>query len=297
MTPAPHLGPVAVNARPRTRRLFYRRFVPILIAHLGALSAPFLFSPSALLVMLLAFVLTGLGVTVGLHRLLTHRSFRTYRLVRRAIATLGALAFQGGVITWVATHRMHHAFSDTHEDPHSPTRGFWWGHMLWEASYDERVANPELMMRWVKDLRKDRYLRFLERCEIPLQIAFFGLLYAAGEWFAPGLGLSWAVYGVFLRVALVQQVTWMVNSFSHKWGYRNDSTDDTSTNNWFVAILTFGEGWHNNHHAMPSSATFQRRWFEIDLGYMAIRALSAFGLAWALVTPRGSAVIATKESQ
>ncbi len=265
--------------------LFQKRILPITLTYSGLVLAPGCFSFSGVVVAVLLLILTGLGVTVGLHRLLTHRSFSTYRWLERTLATLGALAFQGGVVDWVAIHRMHHAHSDTDGDPHTPKDSFWRGHFLWLFRFDPRVADDGLKTRYIRDLRNDPYMTFLENWSIGLQGFLFVVLYLAGTFAAPDRGLSWAVYGVFVRVAVLQQIAWLVNSVSHKWGYRTFPTRDQSVNCWWLTLPALGEGWHNNHHAFPKSARFGLRWYELDLGFLAIRLLQALHLAWDVVTP------------
>jgi sn-1 stearoyl-lipid 9-desaturase len=265
--------------------LFKKRILPIALTYSGLLLAPLCFSISGALVAFLLLVLTGLGVTVGLHRLLTHRSFSTYRWVARTLATLGALAFQGGVVDWVAIHRLHHAHTDTDDDPHTPRHSFWRGHFLWLFRYDSRVADDGIKARYVKDLYQDPYMKILEDWSLGLQAFLFFVLFLVGNCAGPGLGLSWAVYGVFVRVAVLQQMAWLVNSVSHKWGYRTFATKDESVNCWWLTLPGLGEGWHNNHHAFPKSARFGLRWYELDIGFVAIRLLRSLHLAWDVVTP------------
>jgi stearoyl-CoA desaturase (delta-9 desaturase) len=259
--------------------------LPIALTYSGLVIAPCCFSISGLVVATLVLIVTGLGVTVGLHRLLAHRSFSTYRWLERTLATLGALAFQGGVVDWVAVHRMHHAYADTDGDPHTPKVSFWRGHFLWLFRYDPRMADPSLRARYIKDLCKDRYIMLLEDRSISLQVLLFLVLYVAGELAGPDLGLSWAVYGVFVRAAALEQIAWLVNSVAHRWGYRTFDTADDSVNCWWLALPSLGEGWHNNHHAFPRSARFGLRWYELDLGFVAIRLLQALHVAWDVVVP------------
>jgi fatty-acid desaturase len=272
---------------PGARRwwLFQKRILPIALTYLGLLLAPWCFSISGVVVAMFLLIATGLGVTVGLHRLLAHRSFSTYGWLERTLATLGALAFQGGVVDWVAIHRLHHAHTDSDGDPHTPKDSFWRGYFLWLFRYDPRVADGSLKARYVKDLCKDPYMTFLEDWSIGLQVLLFVVLYLVGEFVGHNLGLSWAVYGVFVRVAALQQIAWLVNSVSHKWGYRTFATRDQSVNCWWLAYPALGEAWHNNHHAFPKSARFGLRWYELDLGFVAIRLLQSLYLAWDVIAP------------
>lgn len=263
-----------------TAKKSWLRFLRIAFMHLGCLAAPFYFSWSGLILAAIGFQLTGFGVTIGLHRFLTHRSFKTSQFLGRIMATLGALAYQGGVIEWVALHRIHHKHSDKQGDPHTPTKGFWFGHFLWTLFYDERVLDPASRSLYVPDLMQDPYLRFLDRFPTVLQIALATALYIAGNFVEPGLGISWVVYGIFVRFVVVQHVTWLVNSAGHTWGYKNFDNRDESTNCWWVALLALGEGWHNNHHAKPSSANFGYLWYEVDSAFSVIRTLQRCGLVW-----------------
>jgi len=252
--------------------------------HVGALLAPFFFSWSGLVVCGILYVLTGLGITVGYHRLLTHRSFQTPRWLEYLLALFGVLANEGGPLKWVATHRKHHAFADQSADPHSPREGFWWAHMLWWMHRDAVLDDPAQARVNVKDLANDPVYRFLERFQIVPVLALAGLLYFLGEVWG-GVGWSWLIWGMFVRTILVQHSTWLVNSAAHIWGYRNFSTRDTSTNLWWVALLSFGEGWHNNHHAFQRSARHGLRWREFDMSYLLIRLFSLVGLAREIRVP------------
>lgn len=255
------------------------------LIHLGALAAPWTFSWAGLAVaVLLSWVTGSLGVCLGYHRLLTHGSFRTYPLVRRVFACLGTLAGEGPPITWVAMHRKHHQFSDHPGDPHSPRDGAWWSHMFWLFPRPYDPAWAEIRQRYAPDLLKDPFLRFLDRSflawHLGLGLALLGLGWAWGGWW---LGLSLVVWGMFLRLVYVLHVTWLVNSASHIWGYRNYETSDNSRNLWWVGLLAFGEGWHNNHHAFQRCARHGHRWWEVDLTYAVIWGLERLGLAWEVV--------------
>jgi stearoyl-CoA desaturase (delta-9 desaturase) len=250
----------------------------------GALAAPFVFSWSGVAVCLVLYFVTGLGVTVGYHRLLTHRSFQTPRVMEYALAALGGLANQGGPISWVAVHRVHHRHSDDEGDPHSPRDGLWWAHVFWWWPRAPALHQPAAYERHVPDLAGDPVHRMLQRYHIVLPLMLAGLLFALGEAWG-GLGLSWVVWGMFVRTALLYHATWAVNSATHLWGYRNYVTRDRSTNLWWVALLSLGEGWHNNHHAFPRSARHGLRWWEVDVSYGVIYLLSLVGLAWQVRVP------------
>jgi stearoyl-CoA desaturase (delta-9 desaturase) len=217
----------------------------------------------------------GLGICVGYHRLLTHYSFSTSRGMRWLFALLGTLSLQGSPRIWAARHRLHHRDSDGDGDPHSPRHGFWWAHVGWvfvKENYDASAA---------ADLADDPVMRWLDRWHF-VPPSLLGVVLLVAGW-AAGDGVSWLIWGGFVRTALVLHFTWLVNSATHVWGYRGYQTRDDSRNNWWVALLTFGEGWHNNHHAHPKAASHGRRWWELDLAALAIRALALTGLVWNVV--------------
>jgi fatty-acid desaturase len=260
--------------------------------HAGVLAAPFTFSWSGLVVCGILYVLTGLGITLGYHRLLTHRSFQTPQVAEYTLAFLGLLANQGGPLKWVAAHRKHHAFADEDGDPHSPRKGFWWAQLLWWTHYDPILDDPVLGRKNVKDLLRDPVYPFLDRWQIIPPLALAGLMFGLGTlWGGVWSGLSWLVWGMFIRAVLVYHATWLVNSAGHIWGYRNFETRDRSTNLWWVALISFGEGWHNNHHAYQRSARHGLLWWEVDLTYFSILVLSLLGLAKDIhVGPKPAAV-------
>ncbi len=237
---------------------------------------PGMFSWSALAVMLvLTWATAGLGITMGFHRLLTHASFHTWKPVRYLLTMLGCLTLQGSPIQWVGTHRLHHAESDTDHDPHSPRHGFTWAHMLWCM-----VLNPNGndARSAAKDLLRDPGMRWIDRLWIVPTLALGAALYLIGDW-------PWVVWGIGVRTVVVYHGTWFVNSAAHTWGYRNFQTTDNSRNTWWVAILSFGEGWHNNHHAQQRSAAHGMRWFEFDMTWWTIWIMEKLGLAWDVVRP------------
>jgi fatty-acid desaturase len=253
----------------------------LLAIHLVALLAfvPALFSWNAVaLAIVLAYVTGGIGVTLGYHRMLTHRSLQMPKPFEYAVAFLGVLALQGGPIVWVATHRRHHARSDRDGDPHGMDRGFWWAHVGW--LYLPNPARPTIaeQHRLAADLAADPFYRFLDRTAVLWQIALGALVFAVGGW-------SWVVWGIFARLVATYHITWFVNSASHLSGYRSFRTSDRSTNNWWVALLAWGEGWHNNHHAFPFSARHGLRWFEFDLTWLTVRVLRLVGIVRAVKLP------------
>ncbi|HKQ47819.1 MAG TPA: acyl-CoA desaturase [Phycisphaerae bacterium] len=237
-------------------------------------------------------VTTGLGITIGFHRFFTHRAFETTRTVKCLLAIAGSMAVQGPVLEWVATHRRHHQHSDHEEDPHSPHQhgggfwgllsGIWHSHVGWLFE-----PNPPDLMRYVGDFRNDRPIQFINR-----HFTFWvtiGLLLPAllggvltMSWMGALLGFIW---GGLVRVFLVHHITWSINSACHIWGSRPFRSGDQSRNNVIFGLLGWGEGWHNNHHAFPTSARHGLRWWEIDASYLVIRVLKLLGLAWEVRLP------------
>ena len=244
-----------------------------------------------LAIMVVLYAVTGLGVTVGFHRLLTHRAFRTYRPVEYAFAVAGTMSVQGSVLDWVADHRMHHAHADEDGDPHSPhghgdgfvgsLHGLWHGHVGWLFTRGHQADHE----RYAPDLLDDPWMRAIGRG--------FPLIVAAGLALPTGLGyllggtldaaLTALLWGGLVRVFLLHHVTFAINSVCHFFGTRRYETPDESTNVFWLAPLSFGESWHNNHHAFPRSAFHGQRWWELDPGGLAIRALRRLRLAWDLV--------------
>ena len=238
------------------------------------------------------YTITVLGVTVGFHRLFVHRSFETYLPVKVILTALGSMALQGTMIHWVGLHRWHHQHSDNPEDVHSPhhggrgilgfLRGFWHSHIGWAFH-----ADPPGLDRYVQDLQKSPTLRAASSL-FPLW-AILGLVVpaaiggaVAGSWWGAWIGMVW---GGLVRIFLVHHVTWSINSVCHIWGFRPFRSEDESRNNIVLGILAFGEGWHNTHHAFPTSARHGLRWWEFDLSYWVIRGLALVGLTWNLKVP------------
>ena len=247
-----------------------------IIVHLIALLAftPFGFSWSAVAVMLFFHWLTAsIGICLGFHRFLTHRGLDLPQWLAYIVVTCGALACQNGPIKWVAQHRMHHAGSDTEKDPHSAKKSLWWAHMGWMLYFHPVFDNEDVLRNYTKDFSDDKYYNFLEDHFISIQVALGLVLLAIG-------GLPWVIWGIFLRLVFVYHCTWFVNSAAHAFGYKTLKLEnDLSTNCWWVGLLAFGEGWHNNHHAFPKSARHGLRPWEIDITWMAISVLKKIGLA------------------
>jgi sn-1 stearoyl-lipid 9-desaturase len=240
--------------------------------HLVALLAffPQFFSWQAVGVAFFFYWITaGLGITLGFHRLVTHRSFEAPKWLEYFLVFCGTLACQGGPIAWVGLHRIHHKYSDTTPDPHDSNRGFWWSHIGWMLVQNE--ANKDVD-RYTKDIDSDKFYQFCEKYFILIQVALGLILLKFGGW-------DCVIWGIFFRLAFVFHVTWFVNSATHKFGYQSHESKDRSRNCWWVALLTFGEGWHNNHHAYQFSARHGLQWWEIDLTWMTIKFLDIVGLA------------------
>jgi fatty-acid desaturase len=245
----------------------------MVIFHVGALAALFMFDWKALAVTFVLWWIAGsLGVGMGFHRLLTHRGFKTPKLVEYFLTVCGTLSLEGGPIQWVVTHRIHHAHTDAEGDPHTPRDGRWWAHMGWILTGTAQQFDKAVMARYAPDMMKDSVHVWINRLYwLPLVFLGMGLL-AFGGW-------SYLMWGVFFRVTFGLHATWLVNSATHLWGTRRFKTHDDSTNSWWVALLTFGEGWHNNHHAHPRAARHGLTWYEIDVNWYGIRALQLLGLA------------------
>jgi stearoyl-CoA desaturase (delta-9 desaturase) len=264
----------------------------ILGLHAGALLAfvPAYFTWQALAVCVFLHWFTGgIGICMCYHRLLTHRSFATRPAwLEYVLTAIGCAASEGGAIGWVADHRRHHAHSDDEIlDTHSPRRSFAWAHMLWWMTPDITADHtPEYLERWAPDLMKDPAQVWLDKYHFIFPIALGVALYALG-------GMPWLVWGCFVRSVLVLHATWLINSATHVWGYRSHETRDDSTNLWWVAMLTYGEGWHNNHHAFQTSARHGLRWWEIDMTYIAVRLMSLVGMAYAVKLPKVPQTVAT----
>jgi fatty-acid desaturase len=269
----------------RSKVLHWPNILWITWLHVGSIAAFWLISWQGIVLLLFMHWLTGgIGICLGYHRLFTHGSFQTFRPIKWMIAVLGGLAGEGPVTEWVANHRQHHALSDRDGDPHSPRDGGWWSHLLWigyaKSNAEERIH----VRRWAPDLNKDRVIVWIGRLFLPFHFAMAGLLFAVGCWLGGvPLGLSMLLWGSCMRLVCVMHSTWFVNSASHMWGYRNYETTDQSRNSWWVALLTYGEGWHNNHHAYPRMAKHGHKWWEYDITFATIRMMRFLGLAWDVV--------------
>jgi stearoyl-CoA desaturase (delta-9 desaturase) len=249
---------------------------------------------SDLAILAVLYVATGLGITLGFHRMLTHRSFQTSKPVEYALAILGSMAVQGPVMSWVADHRKHHAHTDKDGDPHSPhtghgagggivgaVRGLWYAHMGWLF---DRAGQAD-HTRYARDLYEDRGMRLIHST-FPVWVALgilipFGLGYAIDGTLAGGVAA--AAWGGAARIFLLHHITWSINSVCHFFGTRRFDVDDHSTNVFWLAPLSFGESWHHNHHAFPRSAFHGLRWYEVDPTAVVIRGMRRLGLIWNVV--------------
>ncbi len=259
------------------KKIQYDTLFMVIVLHIGAVVALFYFSWYLLAGTVFVWILgNDLGLAVGFHRLLTHRGFKTPKWVEYTLTILGSLASQGGHIPWIAIHRKHHQFTEKEGDPHSPRHGFFHSHMKWVIYADTSLKTPEFLSKYAPDLLKDPVHRFLNKFWwLPSVILGLTLLYF--------FGLPSVLWVICLRLTLSLHWTWLVNSACHMWGKRPFETDDDSTNNWWVAVVTFGEGWHNNHHAFPTRARHGLDWTEPDPGWMFIWALEKLHLARAVI--------------
>lgn len=277
----------------------------LLGGHLLAFLALFdyFFTYTGLIAMVIGVHVFGQGITIGYHRLLTHRSFKTPRWVEHCFAIIGICCLQDTPVSWVATHRIHHQHSDECEDPHTPLVNFIWGHFGWLVYRNRETQSLDGLRKYARDLLQDPFYMKLERRPF-LQVwiwaahvaVYFlaglagGLIARLGMQESVRLGASLVVWGVIVRTVFVWHITWSVNSLSHLFGYRNYETNENSKNNWVVAMLTVGEGWHNNHHEDPSACTVQHRWWEIDISHYEVQLLRLLGLASDIKPPKSKRV-------
>jgi stearoyl-CoA desaturase (delta-9 desaturase) len=249
----------------------------MLMMHSAALlGAVFCFSWLGLAAAVVLYYISGMfGITIGFHRLLTHRSFKAPLWLQRVLATCGTLALQGGPMQWVARHRMHHAGVDTSDDPHDARQGFWHCHLGWILLDRAQFDSDERHRKFARDIARDPYMNWLSTGfgQLAVQVALQVAIWAT-------LGFEVFVYTFFVRTVALYHATWTVNSLAHMFGYQNFATGDHSRNNWFVALIAFGEGWHNNHHAHQDVCPNGKRWFEFDLSWQMVKLFRLLGLAW-----------------
>ena len=275
--------------------------------HLIALLAfvPWFFSwTGAVLAFLGLYVFGTLGISLCFHRMLTHRGLVSPKWFEHSLAILGLCCVQDTPARWVSMHRRHHEHADEQPDPHSPLAGFFWAHIGWMIFRNRDITRTRVVSRYAKDIVRDPFYAKLEKDFRWVRVVLISwLVFFAGGFLvelalkrsglpAIQFGLSILIWGVFVRTVLVWHITWSVNSVTHLWGYRNYETDESSRNNLIIGFLSNGEGWHNNHHAAPSSARFGRRWWELDATWLTIRLLCALGLARSIVTRPPSLPIA-----
>ncbi|MBL8185750.1 MAG: fatty acid desaturase [Blastocatellia bacterium] len=258
--------------KPKSESINWSTLIFVIVFHLVAVTAFFTFSWSNLAAGLLLWWVAGsLGIGIGYHRLLTHRGFKAPKWLEYTLSVLGTLALQSGPLSWVTTHRIHHAFTDTDKDPHSPRNGAYWSHIGWIFRGTAQLQSWATMQRYCPDFANDRFHQFLNKYYYVSTIIVAGGLFAIGGW-------SMVVWAIFLRTVVGWHFTWLVNSATHLWGSRRFETRDDSRNNALVAAVTWGEGWHNNHHAHPRSAKHGLAWYEFDINWIEIRILEKLGL-------------------
>ncbi|HZQ50565.1 MAG TPA: fatty acid desaturase [Bryobacteraceae bacterium] len=286
---ADQLGSTVYNISDR-EKMNWVTTLTLVVLHIGAIGALFLFNwRAALVALFLYWMATGLGISMGYHRLLTHRSYKVPQALEYFFAICGALTLEGGPIFWVATHRIHHQKSDREGDPHSPRDGAWWAHVGWLLFGEAKHNNTRLMSRYAPDLAKHRFYIWLNNYHwLPLA-ALSVLLFLVG-------GLPMLLWGTCLRVVVGLHATWLVNSATHMWGSRRFATRDDSRNNWWVALITFGEGWHNNHHAHPTSARHGLTWYEFDISWIQIKLLKLLGVAKSIYTAKAENETAKRQA-
>jgi fatty-acid desaturase len=256
----------------RSAGLNWHTFIGVIIFHVLAVAALFTFSWSNLIAALILWWLAGsLGIGIGYHRLLTHRGFKTPKWVEYTLSIFGTLAIQSGPLSWVTTHRIHHAFTETEKDPHSPRSGTYWAHIGWIFRGTSQNQSFATMQRYCPDFANDRFHQIIDKYYYVSSILLAVGLFAIG-------GFSMILWAIFLRTVIGWHFTWLVNSATHLWGTRRFETRDDSRNNGLIAAITWGEGWHNNHHAYPRSARHGLAWYEFDINWIEIKVMEKLGL-------------------
>ena len=258
--------------------------LPFLSVHIGAIYALTISpSPFALFMVFLMYFIRMFGITAGFHRLFSHRSFKTNRAFQFFLAYAATCSAQMGPIWWASHHRHHHKYTEQIEDPHTPTlKGFFWAHVGWIMS----PVNSPTKEEYVGDLMKYPELKWLDKYHYFAPFSLVILLYGLGEFMAVNYaqyntnGMELVLWGFFVSTVLLYHATFMVNSVCHVFGHRTYDTKDGSVNNFLVAILTLGEGWHNNHHAFPNSEKQGHKWYQIDISHYILWSLSKIGVVW-----------------
>jgi len=286
-------------------RILWEYLVAVIVFHLLIPVAflPYFFTWWGVLFLPIGnYLFTSMGIGAGYHRLLTHRGFTCPKWLEYTLTTLGVCSFQDSPARWVLVHRVHHQHSDHRPDPHTPRVSCFWAHMGWLFIDNRDLSTGAAYDRYARDIMRDPYYLWLQRGinwvgVYVLHAVAIVLLGAAVGWLATGtwagtlqVAAQFAMWGVIMRTVFTWHVTWGINSFSHMWGYRNYETREDSRNNWLFALLTNGEGWHNNHHADPRSAKHGHRWWEIDLTYLTLLGLERIGLVKNLVRPNRAAL-------
>lgn len=256
----------------KSEQIQWNTAIVVTIFHIMAGWALFTFSWQNLIAAAITWWVAGSwGVGMGYHRLLTHGGFKAPKFVEYFLTLCGTLGLQSGSINWVTTHRMHHAFTETDKDPHSPRKGAFWAHIGWILRGTAQHQSEESVKRYAPDLLKDKFHVIVSKYYYVTPIVVAVILFAVGGW-------SMVLWGIFLRQVIGWHSTWLVNSATHLWGSRRFETQDDSRNNALVAALVFGEGWHNNHHAKPRSAKHGLAWYEFDVNWVQIKFLEKIGL-------------------
>jgi fatty-acid desaturase len=260
---------------PNGHKVNWPTAVILIFLHVGAVAAFFFFSWKALAAaIILHWMAVGWGISLGYHRFHTHQAYQCPRWMQYFLAVCGTLTLEGGPIFWVGTHRIHHAKSDLPGDPHSPRLdGGWWAHIGWIMFGETNHNNTALMSKYTPDLAKHKFYMWLNTYHwVPVTVVGLALL-AFGGW-------SMFLWGFCLRTVYGLHCTWLVNSATHMIGRRRFATRDDSRNSMIIALLTFGEGWHNNHHAHQTSARHGLAWWELDISWITLKMLRAVGLVW-----------------
>lgn len=271
---APYGGSVekVIDFKAKPERINWHTIFFVAAFHIMAIGALLTFSWQNLAAALITWWIAGSwGVGLGYHRLLTHRGFNAPKWLEYFMSICGTMALQSGPLSWVTTHRIHHAFTETDKDPHSPRNGTYWAHIGWIFKGTAQHQSGATMKRYCPDMMKDRFHIVLNKYYYLTTIALAVVLFAIGGW-------TMVLWGVGLRIVCGWHFTWLVNSATHLWGYRRFETRDDSRNNALVAAVTFGEGWHNNHHAHPRSAKHGLTWKEFDVNWVQLRVLEKLGV-------------------
>ena len=275
---------------PYHERMNWPTTITLGLLHLGAVAALFMFNWRVFAAAIfLYWMSTGLGISLGYHRLHTHRSYKVPRFLEYFFAVCGAMTLEGGPIFWVATHRIHHQKADLPGDPHSPRDGAWWSHVGWILYGESNHNNTQKMAKYAPDLAKDPFYVWLNDYHWAPLAVLSVILLAIG-------GLPLFLWGVCFRVVFGMHATWLINSATHMWGKRRFNTRDDSRNNWWVAMFTFGEGWHNNHHAHPTSARHGLTWYEFDPSWLTLKVLRFFGVAKSVRVAKVTSILAEREA-